>query len=276
MSSINKSVRKIQVFVGRHWSALVHGARGVGCAGIITLVGLLPGVAGETWAVPRETSAEKAEHLRQQANPELFNAWTFDKDQVGEVPKGFTVVTTGGQPGGMWKIETQPAAPSSPNVLLGVSPCATCVELLVAQGFQYEYPELTIRIHQGTGASSGQVGVLFGMKDPKNFYATVVDLAQKSIEVVRVIDGNESVIGRAELKVKPVEWHTLRVQRNTIISKDFIETFFDGQLTLSAEDQALDVGEVGLLVRGEASAHFDNFNAAPLYSSRPLSSPAAY
>jgi len=248
----------------------------VGCVGIIALMGLLPVVAKKAWAVPRETSDEKAEHLRQQANPELFNAWTFDKDQVGEVPKGFTVMALGTQPGGMWKVETQPAAPSSPNVLLGVSSCATCVELLVARGFQYEYPELTIRIHQGTGASPGQVGVLFGMKDPKNFYATMVDFAQKSIEVVRVIDGVESVIGRAELKVKPVEWHTLRVQRNTIISKDFIEAFFDGKLTLSTRDQALGVGEVGLLVRGAASAHFDNFNASPQYSSRPLSSPAAY
>lgn len=276
MSSINKLVGKIQVFIDRHRSVLLHGAKGVGCAGIITVVGLLSGVAGETWAVPKETSAEKAEHLRQQANPELFNAWTFDKDQVGELPKGFTVMALGVQPSGTWKIEMQSAAPSSPNVLLGASSCATCVELLVAQGFQYEYPELAVRIHQGTGVPSGQVGVLFGMKDHKNFYATVVDLAQKSIEVVRVIDGNESVIGRAELKVKPVEWHTLRVQRNTIISKDFIEAFFDGKLTLSTRDQALGAGEVGLLVRGTASAHFDNFNASPQYSSRPLSAPAAY
>jgi hypothetical protein len=118
--------------------------------------------------------------------------------------------------------------------------------------------------------------VVFGLKDPSNYYATVVDLSRKAIEVMRVIDGKESVLGRAVLKVKPVEWHTLRVQRNTIISKDFVETFFDGSLALSVEDQALGAGQVGLLVRGETSAHFDNFNAAPLYSSRPLSAPAAY
>ena len=114
------------------------------------------------------------------------------------------------------------------------------------------------------------------MKDPKNYYATIVDFSQKTIEIVRVIEGKESVLGRASLKAKPVEWHTLRVQRNTIISKDFVETFFDGSLSLSVEDQALGVGQVGVLVKGEASARFDNFNAAPLYSSRPLSAPAAY
>jgi len=230
----------------------------------------------EAWAVPKETSAEKAEHLRQQANPQLFNDWTFDKDPVGEVPRGFTRLSAGEPSDGSWKIIAQSASPSSPNVVRGVSPCATCVELLVAQGFQYEYPDLVIRIHQGAGAAPGQVGVVFGLKDPSNYYATVVDLSHKVIEVVRVIDGKESVLGRAALKVKPVEWHTLRVQRNTIISKDFVETFFDGSLALSVEDQTLGVGQVGLLVRGGTSAHFDNFNAAPLYSSRPLSAPAAY
>jgi hypothetical protein len=234
------------------------------------------GASEELWALQKETSAEKAEHLRQQINPDLFRAWTFDKDQVGAVPKGFTVVTSVEQPGAVWKIETQPTAPSSPHVLGGVSHCPSCLELLIAKGFQYEYPELVIRIHAGAGGASGQAGVLFGMKDHKNFYATVVDLSKKTIEIVRVIDGNESVLGRAALKVKPVEWHTLRVQRNTIISKDVIQTFFDGQSALSVQDQALGAGEVGLLIRGETSALFDNFNASPQYSSRPLSAPAAY
>lgn len=243
---------------------------------VVLVMGLSMYGPRETWAVSKETSAEKAEHLRQQANPQLFNDWTFDKDQVGELPKGFTVLAAGEQSDGSWKIQAQPTSPSAPNVVLGMSSCATCVELLVAQGFQYEYPDLVIRIHQAAGATTGQAGIVFGLKNSTNYYAAVVDLARKAIEVVRVIEGKESVLGRATLKVKPVEWHTLRVQRNTIISKDFVETVFDGSLALSVEDQALGVGQVGLVVRGGASAHFDNFNAAPLYSSRPLSAPAAY
>jgi hypothetical protein len=246
------------------------------CASVAALAGVLAGGVGTAWAVPKETSTEKAEHLRQQANPQLFNDWTFDKDEVGSLPKGFAAVASGEQRGGSWKVEAQSAVPSAPNVLLGTSGCGGCNEILVAQGFQYEYPDLVVRIQQGVGHAAGQVGVVFGMKDPQNYYATVVDLAQKVIQVVRVIDGKESVIGRAAIKAKPVEWHTLRVQRNTIISKDFVETFFDGSLALSVEDQTLGVGQVGMLVRGEASARFDNFNAAPLYSSRPLSAPAAY
>lgn len=271
-----ESVRQIQT--GRHRQQCSEGylRRMIKGWSVVALTIMWIGAAVTAWAVPKETSTEKAEHLRQQANPQLFNDWTFDKDQVGGVPRGFLAVASGDQPGGAWKVEAQPAAPSSPNVVLGASSCHACVELLVAQGFQYEYPEVVVRIRQGADATSGQVGVVFGLKDEKNYYATVVDLSQKSIEVVRVIEGKESILGRALMKVKPVEWHTLRVQRNTIISKDFVETFFDGSLTLSVEDQALGVGQVGMVVRGQTAARFDNFNAAPLYSSRPLSAPAAY
>lgn len=276
MSEKNDLIRQGRAVLCREGSLRKRLLCAIPCLAVGLFMGLSMCGPGEAWAVSKETNAEKAEHLRQQANPQLFNDWTFDKDQVGELPKGFARVTLGEQSGDSWKIEAQLASPSAPNVLLGASHCAACVELLVAQGFQYEYPELVIRIHQRADASSGQVGVVFGMKDPKNFYATVVNVSQQTIEIVRVIDGNESVLGRAALKVKPIEWHTLRVQRNTIISKDFIETFFDGKLTLSAQDQALGVGQVGILVRGEASAYFDNFNASPQYSSRPLSAPAAY
>lgn len=272
----NESVRQIQIVGCRQRSFDARLMRALRYIGVVVFTGVLASGRELAWAVPKETSAEKAEHLRQQANPQLFNDWTFDKDQIGAIPGGFIAVASGEQLGGAWKVETQPAAPSSPNVLFGASGCPACVELLVAEGFQYEYPDLVVRIHQGTEAASGQVGVVFGMKDPKNYYATVVDLSKKAIEVVRVIEGKESILGRAPLKAKPVEWHTLRVQRNTIISKDFVETFFDGSLTLSVEDQTLGVGQVGMLVRGQTSARFDNFNAAPLYSSRPLSAPAAY
>ena len=227
--------------------------------------------------MPKETSAEKAEHLRQQANPKLFNDWTFDQDQVGEVPKGFTVLAAGEQSGGTWTIEAQPRHPPLQM------PCSGIPQAVPPASSYSSRRDFNMNILNWSSVftsrpvpASGEAGVVFGMKDPKNFYATVGGRSQQTIEIVRVIDGNESVLGRAALKVKPVEWHTLRVQRNTIISKDFIETFFDGKLTLSAQDQALGEGQVGILLRRNASAYFDNFNASPQYSSRPISAPAAY
>jgi hypothetical protein len=245
-------------------------------SGLLIGLSLSFGIGIDCWAVTKETSAEKERHLKQQANPGLFNAWNFDKDQVGEIPKGFSASAAGAQPGASWIVQPAALAPSSPNVLVGTSACGDCMQLLVADGLQYEYPDLAVRLHPNGATTAGPVGVVFGVKDGNNFYAAMVDFTKKSLEVVRVMEGQATVLGQAPIKLKPVDWHTLRVQRNTIISKDFIETFFDGQLAVSVEDQQLGVGLVGLLLRGQTAVHFDNFNAAPLYSHRPFSPPAAY
>jgi len=225
-------------------------------------------------AIQKETTAEKAENLEKQVKGGLFNFWDFDKQSPGGLPQGFVAATYGEGPQGSWRIEAAPAAPSPPHAVLAVSSCTACSQLLIAQDFKYEYPDLAVRFHQAIG--QGSIGVLFGLTDRMNFYAALIDLSGKTLRIIRVVEGKETTLGEAPLKAKPVEWHTFRVQRNTIISKDFIETFFDGQVTLSVEDQSLGLGQIGLMVRGDVSVHFDSFHAAPLYSHRPLSPPAAY
>ncbi len=231
-------------------------------------------IYGPAFAIQKETSTEKADNLEKQVKGGLFNFWNFDVQAPGTTPDGFAAITIGEGPGANWSVEAEPTAPSRPNSVLGSSTCTECVQLLIAQGFNYEYPDLSVRLSQAD--EHGRSGVVFGVKDRMNFYAAVVDLPRNTLQVIRVVAGKESVVGQAALKPKPVDWHTLRVQRNTIISKDFIETFFDGHLTLSVEDETLGVGQIGLLVRGATSARFDSFHAAPLYSNRPFSPPAAY
>ena len=222
-------------------------------------------------AIQKESTEEKAENFEKQVKGGLFNFWTFDRQPAGKIPEGFVQAVYGDGPEGTWNIEAVATAPSAPNAVSAVSRCAACSQLLIAHDLQYEYPDLSVRLE-----GQGTIGIVFGLRDPRNFYAALADLPGKTLRVIRVIAGEESVLGEAPLKAKAVEWHTLRVQRNTIVSKDFIETFFDGQITLSVEDQLLGLGQIGLLVRGDASVHFDTFNAAPLYSHRPLSPPAAY
>jgi hypothetical protein len=249
------------------WMLSLVGRSSITAAALILLCG--PAIA-----IQKETTTEKAQNLERQVKGGLFNFWDFDKQAPGGTPQGFAVMTYGEGPVGSWTVQADPTAPSTPQAVLAVSTCAACSQLLIAQDFQYEYPDLAVRLRQTEG--QGSVGMVFGLKDPMNFYAALVDLSGKTLRVVRVVGGKESVLGEAPLKMKPVEWHTFRVQRNTIISKDFIETFFDGQITLSVEDQLLGLGQVGLFVRGNLSVHFDSFHAAPLYSHRPLSPPAAY
>jgi hypothetical protein len=251
----------------------------------VSIVFALTVIAGEwgfcierSHAIQAESQTEKETNLKGQAQGGLFNRWTFDEQKSGEDPAGFSMLEFGEGPAAKWTIKADRDAPSVSNILAVNSSCraVTCYRLIVADGFQYEYPDMSVRMRFPIGAVTGTGGVVFGVKDPTHFYAAVVDLATKTLEVSRVVDGTETSLGRASITPKATPWHMLRIQRNTIISKDFIETFFDGQLAVTVEDQSLAVGQIGLLVRGHTELDFDSLHAIPLFSQRPLSVPAAY
>ncbi len=229
-------------------------------------------------AIQLESHAEKEANLKDQAREGLFNRWTFDLQSPGEAPAGFSMLGVGEGPAADWTIKGDREAPSAANILAVNSSCqtATCYRLIVANGFQYEYPDVSVRMRFPLDAATGAGGVVFGVKDRGHFYAVTVNLATKTLDVSRMVDGKELKLAQAPILPKAVPWHTLRIQRNTTLTKDFIETFFDGQFVVTVEDQSLAIGQVGLLVRGETSLDFDSLHAIPLFSQRPLSAPAAY
>jgi len=258
-----------QCMVAQHIRAMF--ATGVGVALFVFAA------VGPASAVPRENHEEKEANLKQQATGGLFHQWTFDKDPTKSIPVGFVPLSFGAGTSAVWSVEPDETAPSVPNVVVGTSGCdeSACLRLLIAQGLQYEYPDLAMRIRSAEGAA-GAGGFVFALKDAQNFYAVLVDFGAKHAQVIRVIEGVTTVLGQTPVMLKPIDWHSLRVQRNTIVSKDFIEVFVDGVLAISVEDQMLGIGQVGLSMQGKTSLLFDTLHAVPLFSHRPLSAPAAY
>jgi hypothetical protein len=240
-------------------------------------------LAGSLWPVPgsaiqMETSAEKQANFKQQALGELFHRWTFDQQTPEDALSGFSRFVVGGDTAPMWTVAPEKEAPSPPNVLKAGPTCqtSTCYQLLVADKLQYEYPDVSVRLRFPEEGGVGQGGIAIGLKDERHFYAAIVDVSAKKLEVVRVLDDQVTVLGETAITPNPVDWHSLRMNRDTIISKDVIEVFFDGRLLLSVQDQTLGLGQVGLLVRGKSPLHFDSLHAIPLFSQRPVSNPAAY
>ena len=210
--------------------------------------------------------------------PDSFRTWNFDTDDQGNVPTGFSADTVGGGPSGQWKIVADPEAPSVPHVLTQSAPCAAsaCFQLLLADGLTYEYLDLTVGLKFNSSSARGAAGIVFGVRDKQNFYAALVDPATDTLELIRVADEHETVLGRAHVKRGKRPWHRLRIQYNTIISKEYIQTSFDGKLAVSVQVETLVSGKIGLVTQGQPVSEFDSLHVAPLYSSRPLSPPAAY
>ena len=245
------------------------------CVSLVTGLSLMLGSIS-AYAIQNETHEEKTANLRKQAVGGLFQKWTFDQDVPNGQPTSFVKAISTDEPLAEWVVQAHATAPSPPHVVAGSSTCTqNCYQLLLAEGMQYEYPDLSVRFHMPEGAV-GSGGVVLGVRDARNFYTAIVDPLARQARFVRLSDGLTTVLGQAPVTLKPVEWHSLRVQRNTIISKDFIEVFVDGVLVLSIEDQVLGLGQVGLAVAGTSTMWFDSFHAVPLFSHRPFSSPPAY
>jgi hypothetical protein len=229
-------------------------------------------------AIQTESQAEKQANFKSQALGGLFQRWTFDQQKVEEALGEFSQWVVGGDSPTIWTISVDAEAPSPPNILKAGASCQTgsCYHLLVANKLEYEYPDVTVRMRFPAEGNVGRGGIVIGLKDETHFYAAVVDLAAKKLEVVRVLGEQVTVLGETAITPKPVDWHSLRINRDTIISKDVIEVFFDGRLIQSVQDQTLGRGQIGLLVWGQSPLHFDSLHAVPLFSQRPVSNPAAY
>ncbi len=251
------------VAVGLTWAA----ALGMGL--------LVPAEPASSQAIQTE---EDRQFVEKQARLDQRRMWRFDEEQAGALPKGFVARTVGAQSPGGWRVVAKSSAASAPNVVEQEVPCTNqgCFHLLLAEDVSYEYFDLTFKLRPVEGSAAGIGGVVFNARDEANFYAVLVDFGERSLSVFRVQNGQETVLGHASVTPKDYPWHIVRVQRNTIVSKEFIETFFDNALAVSVEDKTFGAGQIGLATRGAAPIEFDNVHAIRIYSQTPLSSPAAY
>jgi hypothetical protein len=211
---------------------------------------------------------------------ELFKTWNFDKEKTEQMPAGFSSFGVGSAEAPSWVVTPDPNAQTPPNILKPSAACRTegCSQVLLVDVLQYEYLDLLVRLRLSatSGETNGEAGVVFAARDPQNYYAVTIDLSGKNMQVMRVQEGKSTALAHSAVIPKQVIWHLLRARRNTIMSKEYIEVFFDGAQIFSVEDRTFETGRIGLITRGAATAEFDNLTAAPLYSQKPLSGPAAY
>ncbi len=211
--------------------------------------------------------------------PPIFQEWNFEKNPDAVPPPGFSSHTLGHGYPGEWTVITDGNAPSRTHALLQSSPCSasSCYQLLVNETIRVEYVDLTVGILSKLGTPTSAAGLVLGLQDLNNFYAVLIYPASNMVKAYRFSDGKPTLI--EEHKVIPnkrTPWHFLRVQRNTIVSKEFFEISFDNQFFLSVYDSTFKTGQIGLITTGDGKFAFDNLRAVELVTSEPLSRPPAY
>lgn len=229
--------------------------------------------------------AEDAEPLKElpravlRHTPPIFEEWTFEKHLDAALPPGFSSHTLGHGHLGEWTIITDNDAPSRTHALLQSTSCPTpgCYQLLINDTIHVEYLDLTVGMLSQLGTPTAAAGLVLNFQDLDNFYAVIVYPASNMLKAYRFDDGKPVLIKEHEvLPKKRTPWHFLRVQRNTIVSKDFFEISFDNQFFLSVYDSKLRTGRIGIMTTGDGKFAFDNLRVVELVTSEPLSRPPAY
>ena len=256
------------------WDTGLFRLAGRGLLAMITLSLIVIG-ASESYADDQPQELPKPFH---KTTPPVFKEWNFDQSPSNGPPDGFT--QAGGVPSGDggWTVKEDASAPSRPHLVEQRLICSEtlCYQLLIAEDVVAEYVDLSVRIKLNLGTPSGKAGLAYGIQDDKNFYAVVVEPKSNEVIAYVVKNGQPTELARESLIPQPSEWHFLRIQRNTIISKEFTEIFFDHHLMIDVYDQSFRKGKLGLVAMGNGGFSFDNLRAMELMTNRPLSRPSAY
>ena len=201
----------------------------------------------------------------------IFQGWQFDKSEVSHLPDGFSQ-EVGDQSGeGGWVVNKDATAPSQPKTVEPQLTCGEglCYQLLVVDDMTVEYVDLSVRMKMRLGTPSAKAGLAYSVQDAQNFYAVVVEPKANEIVAYVVKDGVPKELGRETIIPEPSEWHFLRIQRNTIVSKEFTEISFDHHMLLAVYDQSFNIGKIGLVAMGDGGFSFDNLHAIELMANRP-------
>src|SRR5579884_801017 len=130
---------------------------------------------------------------------DLFKTWNFDKQPAAQPPTGFSPLTVGAGEAALWLVQSDPNAPSPPNIVRQSAPCPSdeCFQVLLVDELVYEYPDVSVRLRlaESPADANGAAGIVVAADDGKRFYAATVDMAGQQIELLRVENGVATVVG---------------------------------------------------------------------------------
>ena len=185
------------------------------------------------------------------ANGETIN---FDKERPGTLPADWIAGVTGsGKP--RWAVETDPGAPSAPNVLKqsGAGDFPWCVKkgISITDGF------VEARFKSLAGKEDQAGGVLWRWKDGDNYYVARANALENNVSLYYTESGRRKTIKYVDAPAAGNIWHTLRAE----FQGAKIRVLLDGKLYIELEDSHIaGSGAVGVWTKADSVTAFDDFS----------------
>lgn len=188
------------------------------------------------------------------ATAALADTDNFDQAPTGSPPPNWTCGVTGqGSP--VWKVETDPSAPSKPNVLKqsgsGTFPWCVRKDVSVADG----YVEVKFKPLEGREDQAG--GLVWRWKDGDDYYVARANALEGNVSLYHTEKGRRLTIKYIDAPVAGKQWHVLRVE----FSGPHIKVLLDGKQYLELDDKHISgPGAVGVWTKADSVTAFDDFS----------------
>jgi hypothetical protein len=177
----------------------------------------------------------------------------FDSDAPGALPAGFLAGVTGrGSP--RWVVESDPSAPSSPNVLVqrGAGDFPWCVrpDVRLADG----YVDVMFKPIEGRRDQAG--GVVWRWQNGDNYYVARANALENNVSLYYTQDGRRVTIEYHDAPVAARQWHRLRVD----FAGARMRVTLDGATYIDRTDTHIArAGAVGVWTKADSVTAFDDF-----------------
>ena len=178
----------------------------------------------------------------------------FDTASAGQPPAGWTATRTGSGDA-KWTIEKDDTAPSKPNVLKQSGTATYPVCFKNDTSLQDGFVEVKFKSIAGKEDRAG--GVAWRIKDANNYYVARANALEDNVTIYHTVNGRRTEKKRANMKVAPNVWHTLRADFQ---GRHFTVTY-DGKTALEWDDDTFkDAGKVGVWTKADSVTSFDDFS----------------
>ena len=189
----------------------------------------------------------------------------FDKDKIGEAPKGFTAALTGRGKPGVWVVVKDDAAPGKGNVLAQTDADSTSYRfpVCVYDGLTAKDADISVKTKAISGKGDQGGGIVWRYKDKDNYYVVRANALENNVVLYRVLNGRREDLplkgeGKTygkQVKVPPGQWNTLRVTA----AGNLFTVYFNGAKLYEVEDETFkEAGKVGLWTKADSVIHFDD------------------
>jgi hypothetical protein len=172
--------------------------------------------------------------------------WTFEDDEAGSTPKGFTPSV------GAWRVVTTDEGRALAQSARNANPV---FNIALVDDTNARDVDISVKLKAIAGELDQGGGLVWRAKDARNYYIARFNHKENNFRVYKVVDGKRSPpFQNADIKHHD-GWTIVRVT----MKGDHIECYLDGKKYLDVRDATFpDAGKIGVWSKADAQSQFDD------------------